>query len=130
MLTFSPIRALDSPVKPQSARLFRLKPFENKIRLVEETQPRAAEISGNTTDQLRAGAVRLYQTVRTIARDRLIGGDKAEHAWLWLLIFFGIALTLVYVCFRMYSRVQAVEERFVILLNLLQDARNIPTGLI
>ena len=43
---------------------------------MEETQPRAAEISGNTTEQLRAGAVRLYQTVHAIAHDRLIEGDK------------------------------------------------------
>ena len=129
MLTFSPIRAMDSQSKPQSARLFRLKPFQNKIQLVEQSAEPAPATDAPEKDALskiRMGAVRLYETVRYVARDGLLGGQQAKHAWFWLLMFFVLAVTVMVLCFRLYAQVQAVEKRFAILVSLLQDARNIP----
>ena len=134
MLTFSPLRALDSTAKPQSARLFRLKPFQNKIQLVEqdphtETSP-TTEGRSDTLGKIRLGAVRLYESVRYVARERLLGGEKARHAWFWLLLFFVLALVVMVVCLRMHSQMQTVQKRFDILVHLLQDARNIPGRMI
>ena len=143
MITLSPIRALDSDSlqQPQTARLFRLKPFENTIRLVEQPpgsdglkehrvkqqqqQVRSASAPMIDTAAVRKQAVRLLSSVRHVVRDRLLGGEEATHLWAWFLFFMILLVGLLIMCVRLQTSLHTVERRFEVLLGLVSNGNHI-----
>lgn len=129
MISISPIRALDSGPEsaPQTARLFRLKPFKDTIRLVEQPPPTEAQkppprqqqqVQARSPSSMRAQAVRLMSSVRSVVRTRLLGGRSCPHLWAWLLVFIILTLALLVMCARLQSSVHTIERRFEVLLGL------------
>lgn len=125
MISISPIRALDSGPEsaPQTARLFRLKPFKDTIRLVEQPpaakkpEPQPPKVRASPLS-VRAQAVRLMSSVRSVVRTRLLGGRSCPHLWAWLLVFIILTLALLIMCMRLQSSVHTIERRFEVLLGL------------
>lgn len=80
-------------------------PRYRRVKLVQEPD---RSVKTNGSSNMWAKAIRMHNVVRGWVQTKLIG-QKYEHAWLWLIMFFMYVSVVVIMFTRINSRLSGIE---------------------